>query len=246
MTRTAMPDALDVLAIFAHPDDAELLCGGALIKSADLGERTGVLDLTRGEMGSRGTPELRAQEAAAAAEIMGLAVRRNAELPDAQLVNNPEARARVATLLRELRPRTVVTHWLQGRHPDHRVAAALVRDACFLSGLTNFRAEGAPHRPMKVIHATAFREDADPPSFVVDITDQMERKLAAIAAYGSQFQGASQAGEVMPGGRRSLAEQIQAQCAAWGSRIRRPFGEPFRTVETMEATSLTALRVASF
>ena len=125
-----MPDALDVLAIFAHPDDAELVCGGALIKSADAGERTGVLDLTRGETGSRGTPELRAREAAAAAEIMGLAVRRNAELPDARLANGHDARVRVATLIRELRPRIVATHWIHGRHPDHRIAAELVHDAC--------------------------------------------------------------------------------------------------------------------
>ena len=241
-----MSDALDLLAIFAHPDDAELLCGGALIKSADRGERTGVLDLTRGEMGSSGTPELRAEEARAAAEIMGLAVRRNAGLPDGQLANDTPSRIRVATLLRELRPRTVVTHWVRGRHPDHRVASALVRDACFLAGLRNFPAEGAPHRPLKVVHATAFREDADPPTLVVDITEQMDRKLAAIQAYDSQFRGVSQAGEVMPGGRRALAEQIRARCAGWGSLIRRPYGEPFRTDETMEAEALTAVRVASF
>ncbi|MBT8403989.1 MAG: bacillithiol biosynthesis deacetylase BshB1 [Gemmatimonadetes bacterium] len=241
-----MTDALDVLAVFAHPDDAELICGGALIKSADAGERTGVVDLTRGEMGSRGTPETRAREAAAAAEIMGLAVRRNAGLPDARLANTHEARVRVAGLIRELRPRVVVTHWTAGRHPDHRVAAELVWDACFLAGLSRFDAPGERHRPLKLVHATAYREDADPPSFVVDITDQMDRKLRAIAAYDSQFEGARQAGGVFPGGSRALADQIRARAAVDGSRIRVAYGEPFRTCETMAAPTLGGLSVATF
>lgn len=241
-----MTDALDVLAVFAHPDDAELLCGGALIKSADAGERTGVLDLTRGEMGSRGTPELRAAEAAAAAEVLGLAVRRNAGLPDARLDNSHDARRRVATILRELRPRVVITHWTEGRHPDHRVAAQLAWDACFLAGLTNFDATGERHRPFKFVNATAFREDADPPSFVIDVTAQFERKLEAIRCYGSQFEGATQAGGVFPGGDRRLMDQLRARAAADGSRIRAAYGEPFRTRETLEATTLGSLRVATF
>jgi bacillithiol biosynthesis deacetylase BshB1 len=241
-----MKDALDVLGVFAHPDDAELLCGGALIKSADAGERTGVLDLTRGEMGSRGSPELRAREADAAAEILGLTVRRNVGLPDAHLVNSPAARARVAGILRELRPRVVITHWTHGRHPDHRIAAELVWDACFLAGLGNFDAPGERHRPTKLVHATAFREDADPPSFVVDITAQMDRKLAAIQAYGSQFDGVAQAGGVFPGGSRRLIDQIRARSAVDGSRIRVAYGEPFRTLETMEAPTLGTLSVATF
>lgn len=241
-----MTDALDVLAVFAHPDDAELLCGGALIKSADAGERTGIVDLTRGEMGSRGTPELRAREADAAAEILGLSVRRNVGLPDARLENSHDARRRVAGLIRELRPRVVVTHWVEGRHPDHRIAAELVRDACFLAGLTNFDAPGTRHRPLKLVHAIAFREDADPPSFVVDITGQMDRKLAAIRAYASQFDGAVQAGEVYPGGDRGLEEQIRSRCASYGSLVRAAFGEPFRTRETLEATTLGGLSVSTF
>ncbi len=241
-----MTDALDVLAIFAHPDDAELLCGGALAKSAAAGERTGILDLTRGEMGSRGSVELRAREAAAAAEVLGLAVRRNAGLSDARLENTVEARTRIAGIVRELRPRIVVTHWTEGRHPDHRVAAQLVWDACFLAGLKKFDAPGERHRPLKLVHATAFREDADPPSFVVDITAQIERKLEAIRAYGSQFTGVAQAGEVFPGGSRTLADQIRAQAAASGSRIRVAYGEPFRTRETNSVDTLGGLSVPSF
>lgn len=239
-------DALDVLAVFAHPDDAELLCGGALIRSADRGQRTGIVDLTRGEMGSRGTPELRAREAAAAAEVLGLAERRNAGLTDAHLENTPEARSIVAGLLRELRPRIVVTHWPVGRHPDHRIASQLVRDACYLSGLRNFDAPGEPFRPLKLVYATAFREDADPPSFVVDISDQVDRKLAAIHCYASQFDGATQAGEVFPGGDRPLADQIRAQAAHAGSRIRVAYGEPYRTLETMAVDTLGDLSVSTF
>ncbi|MEJ2538927.1 MAG: bacillithiol biosynthesis deacetylase BshB1 [Gemmatimonadota bacterium] len=237
---------LDVLAVMAHPDDAELLCGGALAKSAAAGERTGVLDLTRGELGSRGTPEIRAREAEAAAEILGLAVRRNAGLPDGHLENSSDARRVVAGLLRELRPRIVVTHWHRGRHPDHRACAELVRDAAFLSGLTNFPADGERHRPLKVVHATAFREDAAPPSFVVDISGHLDAKLRAIAAYESQFQGLTQAGEVFPGGERPLLDQIRAGLAHYGSLIRVAYGEPFRSTETLSWPTLGTLEVASF
>ncbi|MEX0980242.1 MAG: PIG-L family deacetylase, partial [Gemmatimonadota bacterium] len=162
-----MNDPLDVLAIMAHPDDAELLAGGALIRSAETGERTGVVDLTRGERGSAGTAELRDAEAARAADVMGLAVRRNAGLADSGLHNTDATRRVVVALIRELRPRIVVTHWTRGRHPDHRVAAELVYDSAFLAGLRNYDAPGDPHRPLKIVHATTFREDAGKPTFVV-------------------------------------------------------------------------------
>jgi len=241
-----MIEPLDVLAVMAHPDDAELLCGGALIRSADAGERTGVLDLTRGEAGSRGSAAIRAEEAAKAAGILGLAERRNAGLPDSSLQNTLDARRRVATILRELRPRVVVTHWRDGRHPDHRVAAQLTWDACFLAGLRNFDAGHDPFRPEKFVHATAFREDADPPTFVVDVTDQVDRKMAAVLAYESQFDGATQAGEIYPGGVRPLIEQARAGMAKDGSRIRVAYGEPFRTKETLAWDTLGTLPVASF
>lgn len=237
---------LDVLAVMAHPDDAELLCGATLAKCADRGLRTGVIDLTRGEAGTRGTPELRAQEAAAAAEVLGLRARRNAGLPDAQLVNNPAARRRVAELIRELRPRVVITHWTQGRHPDHRVAAELTRDACFLAGLRGLDAEGTAFRPFAVVHATAFREDAGPPSFVVDVTDWMDRKAEALACYGSQLEGITALGEVRSGGGRPLGDQIRSWMAAYGSLIRVAYGEPFRSEETLALDSPAALTVPTF
>jgi bacillithiol biosynthesis deacetylase BshB1 len=237
---------LDLLAIVAHPDDAELICGGSLLKSSEMGHLTGVLDLTRGETGSRGTPEIRAQEAKEAEEILGLHVRMNAGLPDSQIVNTPETRSRVAGLIRELQPRIVITHWINGRHPDHRATAELVYDAAFLAGLKNFDAPGDPFRPLKVIHALSFREDAEKPTFVVDISSQMDQKLKAIGAYGSQFGNTNQAGEVFPGGARSLDDQIRAQAARAGSLIRVAYGEPFWTRETMSVPILSDLTVSTY
>jgi len=239
-------EPLDILAVVAHPDDAELICGGSLIKSAAAGQRTGVLDLTRGETGSRGTPELRAKEAERAAEILGLAVRRTAGLPDSRIQNTPESRDVVAGFLRELRPRVVVTHWLHGRHPDHRATAELVYDAAFLAGLKNYGAPGVPFRPFKVIHALSFREDPQKPTFVVDISAEMDRKLEAIACYHSQFGAVVQAGEVFPGGDRSLEDQIRAQGARAGSLIRSAYGEPFWTRETLAVPTLVDLPVSTF
>lgn len=241
-----MIEPLDVLAVMAHPDDAEILCGGALLKSADAGERTGVLDLTAGEAGTRGTRESRAREAAAAAELLGLAERRCVGLPDAGLTNDRESRIVVAQAIRALRPRVVVTHWIEGRHPDHGAAARLARDASFLAGLRNFPAQGAPHRPQKVVYALAFREDPVKPTFVVDVSDQMERKLAALAAYGTQFRDTKGMGEVFPGGHRPFFEQVRAAHAVYGSLIRCAYGEPYWTEETTEAATLGGLTGITF
>ena len=241
-----MTEPLDVLAVMAHPDDAEIFCGGALIKSADGGERTGVLDLTAGEAASHGTVRSRAREASAAAEVLGLAVRRCAGLSDSDLCNNRESRIVVAGIIRALRPRVIVTHWSRGRHPDHRAAAALARDAAFLAGLRNFPAEGEPHRPEKVIYGLAFGEEAVKPTFVVDISDQIDRKIRALAAYGTQFEGKSGIGEVFPGGDRPVLDQIRHAHAAWGSLIRRAYAEPYWTDETTMVETLGGLTVSTF
>lgn len=240
------PEALDVLAIMAHPDDAELLCGGTLIKSAMRGKRVGVLDLTAGEMGSSGSASIRAREAAAAAAQMGLTERRCADLPDSALENDNESRHVVAEHLRVLRPRIVITHWKVGRHRDHRIASELVRDACFLSALKKLDAPGEPFRPDKLVYATAFREDADPPDFVVDVTEQIERKLDVVSLYTSQFEGATQAGEVFPGGERPILEQIRSKMAHYGSLIRVGYGEPFRVDEALEVDEISSLTVSTF
>ena len=237
---------LDLLAVMAHPDDAELLCGGTLIKSAGRGKRVGILDLTAGEMGSAGTAATRGREATAASGQIGLAARMCADLPDAQLVNDHHARLIVIAHLRALRPRIVITHWKTGRHRDHRIASELVRDACFLSGLRKIDLPSEPFRPSKLVYATAFREDAGPPDFVVDVTEQMERKLDVISLYKSQFDGVTQAGEVYPAGERPLLEQIRAKMGHYGSLIRVRYGEPFRVDEAMEVDEITNLGVSTY
>ncbi len=241
-----MTEPLDILAIVAHPDDAELLCGGSLSKAAARGDRVGILDLTRGEAASAGSVETREQEAARSTEVMGLAVRRNAELRDSGLINDDASRSVVVELIRELRPKVIVTHWREGRHPDHRVAAKLAYDAAFLSALKNYDAPGDAHRTDKVVHCLLFRENAPPPSFVVDITDHLETKLAALACFESQFSGKTAAGEVFGAGDRPLEDQIRSQCAHHGSRIRRAYGEPFWTREAVALESLGSDGVSAF
>ncbi|MGD2045450.1 MAG: bacillithiol biosynthesis deacetylase BshB1 [Gemmatimonadota bacterium] len=241
-----MTESLDLLAVMAHPDDAELLCGGTLIKSAKLGKRVGVLDLTSGEMGSSGSADIRTREAGQAAEVMGLAERRCAGLPDAQLENDHASRLVVAGILRELRPRVVVTHWRVGRHRDHRIACELVRDACYLSGLRRLEVEGRPFRPRKVVYATAYREDADPPDLVVDVTDEMDVKLEALSSYTSQFEGISGIGEVFPAGNRPIFDQIRAKMAHYGSLIRVEYGEPFRVDEPFAVDDLSDMSVSTY
>ena len=235
--------SVDVLAIGPHPDDAELLCGGTLARCADQGHRTGVLDLTRGEAGTRGSPELRATEAAAASRILGVHVRLNAELPDAGIKNDRDTREHIVGLLRELTPRVVILPFLRGRHPDHRLAAELCRDACFLSGLARY-GSGSTHRPHKLLYAMAFREDPIKPTFVVDITEQFGRKMEAIRSYSSQFEGAQQGGEAFPTGQ-SLYDLVEGQSRHYGSLIRRGYGEPFYTEETVEIEDVAGMRVRS-
>lgn len=241
-----MSEPLDLLAIVAHPDDAELLCGGSLIRAADAGHRTGVLDLTGGEAGTAGTADLRAREAARAAEIMGLAVRRSAELPDGALEADTHARHRVAEIIRELRPDTLVLMWPEGRHPDHRAASQLGYDAAFVAGLRRAPLRGDPFRPRKVVYAQSYREHAGKPTFVVDISEQMDRKLEAVFAYASQFEGKTGMGEVYPGGARDLRDQLRVHAAYYGGLIRAAYGEPYRTRETVRVEGLVGLDVATF
>jgi len=237
---------VDLLAVAAHRDDAELTCGGTLAKAARAGHRVGILDLTQGETGTLGSAELRGKEAARAAEVLGVQVRRNAGLGDARLHNDDPSRERLVALLRELRPRAVILPFPVGRHPDHRIASELARDACYLAGLTRYApGDGlAPHRPRKILYALAYREDPVKPSFVVDVTDTFETKLQAIRCYASQFDGATAAGEIFPTGQ-DLYELIRVQSAHYGSLIRRPYGEPYFTPETMEVQDVLSLGVQS-
>jgi bacillithiol biosynthesis deacetylase BshB1 len=237
--------AVDVLAIAAHRDDVELTCGGTLLRAADLGRRTAVVDLTQGEMGTRGSAALRAAEAARAASVLGLAARENLALPDAGITNTPATREALARLIRRFRPQVVIAPSPWARHPDHRVAAELVRDACFVAGLARIAPDVPRHRPRKVIHAIAYREDPVKPTFVVDVSDVFERKMEAIRCYGSQFDEATQAGEVYPTGE-PLYDVVRHQGAHYGSLIRARYGEPFFTHETMRVDDVAALEVSTF
>jgi len=241
-----MPD-LDLLAIAPHPDDAELICGGTLARAVRAGRQVGILDLTKGEMGSRGTSEVRAEEAVEAAAVLGITERESLGIPDAAIANTQQTRRRLVAALRRLRPRVVIAPAPApfGRHPDHREAAELIRDAVFLSGLARFDTSTPPFRPHKVVHAITFREDFVRPTFVVDITDTFEAKLEAIRCFASQFAGATQAGEVYPNGE-PLLDMIRHHCAHYGSLIRVQYGEPFFTTETMRVDDVTTLEVSTF
>jgi bacillithiol biosynthesis deacetylase BshB1 len=235
---------VDLLAIAAHRDDVELTCAGTLLKAKDAGYRTGILDLTAGESGTRGSAELRAAEAGRAAEILGVAERRNAGLRDAHLQNDEASRRLVIAEIRHFAPRVVILPFAVGRHPDHRIASELGRDACFLAGLAKYDAPGQPHRPHKILYALSYREDPVKPTFVVDISSQFERKLAAIRCYASQFDGARAAGEIFPTGQ-DLYSLVEVQNAHYGSLIRCRYGEPFFTHETLAVEDVIALGVQS-
>jgi len=235
---------IDLLAIAAHRDDVELTCAGTLIKTARAGYRTGVVDLTAGETGTRGDAATRAQEAAAAATVMGVSERLNAGLPDAHLHNTDETRRVVVGLIRRLRPRVVILPFPVGRHPDHRIASELGRDACFLAGLAKYDAEGAAHKPEKILYALAYREDPVKPTFVVDISAEFETKMQAIRCYASQFDAVDSAGEIFPTGQQ-LYQLIRTQNAHYGSLIRAAYGEPFMTSETVRVDDVVTMGVQS-
>jgi N-acetylglucosamine malate deacetylase 1 len=234
----------DILAIAAHRDDVELTCAGTLLKAVDAGYRTAILDLTEGETGTRGSAALRAEEAERATKILGVAERRNAGLPDAHLKNSDETRRVIVEHIRHFAPRLVILPFPVGRHPDHRIASELGRDACYLAGLARYDAGGTPHRPHKLLYALSYREDPLKPTFVVDISAQFERKLAAIKCYASQFDGAKAAGEIFPTGQ-DLYSLVETQNAHYGSLIRKRYGEPFFTHETLEVDDVVKLGVSS-
>ena len=180
---TVVPE-LDLLAIAAHPDDVEQTCGGTLIKAAEAGYRTGALDLTAADMGSRGSPEVRLREAQTAARHLLLAWRGNLGMPDARLENTLAARMSLAAEIRRLRPRVVIVPYWEARHPDHYRAGEMAYEACFLAGLRKLDPSSEPHRPFKIVYASLYANVA--PTFVVDISDQFDRRMEALLSYESQ------------------------------------------------------------
>jgi bacillithiol biosynthesis deacetylase BshB1 len=232
---------IDVAAVCAHTDDAELVMGGTLAKEAAGGRRVALVDLTRGEAGSRGTPETRAAEAAEAARILGAVHRESLGLPDARLQVTPEQRDPVVEVVRRLRPRVVLLqHWRQ-RHPDHAAASRIVYDACFLAGLRNYRPDlGPAFRPVKLVYAVTMTEAMDiTPSFVVDVTELWETKLRAISAFVSQFTPAP--GETAPLPLDHFKEAVELAGRRHGQRIGVRYGEGFVTREPLAVADLLEL-----
>jgi N-acetylglucosamine malate deacetylase 1 len=232
---------VDVLAIAAHPDDVEQTCGGTLLRMAEMGYRSGVLDLTAGDMGTRGTPEERLTESEAAARHLQLAWRGNLRLPDARLENSFAARTALALKLRELRPCVVILPYWQARHPDHYRAGELGYEACFLAGLKKLDPQSEPHRPFKILYSSLYADVK--PSFIVDISAQFDRRMAALFSYVSQYAGGEGAG-LFPG-EQEIRERLGAIARFYGNLIGVRYGEPFVVKEAMEVNDIMAMSVRS-
>jgi bacillithiol biosynthesis deacetylase BshB1 len=230
--------SLDVLALAAHPDDVEQTCGGTLVKMAEMGYRTGVLDLTAGDMGTRGTPEQRIAESEIAGQHMLLKWRGNLHFPDARLENTIAARMTVAMKIRELKPRVVILPYWEARHPDHYRTAEIGFEACFLAGLKKLDEYSEAHRPFKIIYSSIYAEVK--PSFIVDISTQFERRMTALLSYASQY------GETMEGGalfpkEREIRERLGAVARFYGNLIGAKYGEPFVVKEAMQIDDIVTM-----
>jgi bacillithiol biosynthesis deacetylase BshB1 len=234
---------VDLLAIAAHPDDVEQTCGGTLLRMAEQGYRTGILDLTAGEMGSRGDPETRLAEAEAAGHAMQLCFRANLRLPDTRLVNCVEYREKLAREIRKLRPRTVIIPYWEARHPDHYHAGAIAFDASFLAGLRKLDPASEPHRPFKVVYSSMYASVA--PTFVVDITQQFERRMEALFCYRSQY-GSQETGAHLFPEQAEIRERLSGIARFYGNLIGVRYGEPFVVKETMRVDDVVSLPVRTF
>jgi N-acetylglucosamine malate deacetylase 1 len=253
-----MSAPLDILAIAAHRDDVEQTCGGTLLKASQRGQITGILDLTKGEMGTRGTAEDREREANDAAKILGVTWRRALDIPDGRVENTWENRLNVASVIRETRPRVIILPYWKGRHPDHYTASILGYEACFLAGLKKLdphRALGsqpsdisdqtsdlAPHRPFKIIYATLYYDIR--PTFVVDISDQFEGKFASILAYKSQFSDQEAGKDLFPA-HDEIRARVDSMARFYGALGGVTHGEPFLQKEVGLVDDLLAIPVKS-
>jgi LmbE family N-acetylglucosaminyl deacetylase len=292
---------LDILAIAAHRDDVEQTCGGTLLKMAQRGHRTGILDLTQGEMGTRGTAEDRAREAAEAAKILCVSWRHALDIPDGRVENTWENRLKVARVLREQRPRVVILPYWEGRHPDHYTASVLGYEACFLAGLAKLAVspqaaavshqpsgvspqpsavseEGAsagaspnagavvgghgfsraesnspkdaasaagailPHRPFKIIYATLYYDIR--PTFVVDITEELEARFQSVMAYKSQFSDQEAGKDIFPA-HAEIRSRMEAMARYYGMLAGVTYAEPFLQKEVGLVEDLTLIPVKS-
>ncbi len=235
---------LDLLAIAAHPDDVELSCGGTILRMAQQGYNTGILDLTAGEMGTRGTREIRATEAAAAGKILQLAWRGILGVPDSDVQASRENKLMLATKIRELRPKTVILPYWEARHPDHYNASTLGYEGCFLAGLRQLPVEGEPFRPFKVLYSTSYATVR--PTFVVDITEQYEQRREAILAYGSQFRPkVEQKKDGLHLGLDELEGEMNQLARHYGQMIGVKYGEGFLIKELMKVNDVVKMEVRS-
>lgn len=234
---------LDVLAVAAHPDDIEQTCGGALLRMAAQGYRTGALDLTAGDMGTRGTPELRIEESRAAARALGLSFRENLRMPDARLENTLPLRMTLMAVLRRLKPRVLILPYWDARHPDHYVASHLGFEAAFLGGIRKMDGQSEPHRPFKVVYASMYANVT--PSFVVDITGEFERRMESLFAYESQYGPVGAGSELFPS-REEIYDRLRSIARFYGNLIGAKYGEPYVVKETFRVDDLVTLGVRSF
>jgi bacillithiol biosynthesis deacetylase BshB1 len=233
---------IDILALAAHRDDVEQTCAGTLLKMAERGHRTGILDLTQGEMGTRGTMEDRAREAADAARILKVSWREALDIPDGRVENTWENRMKVAGVLRNQRPRVLILPYWEGRHPDHYTASTLGYEAAFLSGLAKLPVGGSPHRPFKIIYASLYRDVR--PTFVVDITDQFETRLAALMAYKSQFDDQEAGSNIFPA-HKEIRTRVESMARYYGMLGGVTYAEPFIQKEVGLVDDVMALPVKS-
>ncbi len=233
---------LDLLALAAHRDDVEQTCAGTLLKMAERGYRTGILDLTQGEMGTRGTSEDRAREAAEAARILKVSWRHALDIPDGRVENTWENRLKVVGVLREQRPRVLILPYWEGRHPDHYTASVLGYEAAFLSGLAKLPMEGSAHRPFKIIYASLYRDVR--PTFVVDITDQFETRMASLMAYKSQFTD-QQAGSGIFPAQKEIRARVESMARYYGMLGGVTYAEPFVQKEVGLVEDVMAIPVKS-
>jgi bacillithiol biosynthesis deacetylase BshB1 len=233
---------LDLLALAAHRDDVEQTCAGTLLKMAERGYRTGILDLTQGEMGTRGTMEDRTREAAEAARILKVSWRHALDIPDGRVENTWENRRKVARVLREQRPRVLILPYWEGRHPDHYTASILGYEAAFLSGLAKLPLEGSAHRPFKIIYASLYRDVR--PTFVVDITDQFETRFAALMAYKSQFTDQEAGSGIFPA-QKEIRARVESMARFYGMMGGVTYAEPFVQKEVGLVEDVMAIPVKS-
>lgn len=232
----------DVLAIAAHRDDVEQTCGGTLLRMRSMGGSTAILDLTRGEAGTRGTAEERAAEARKAAGILGVAWRDALDIPDGRVENTYESRVKIVEVLRRVRPRVVILPYGAGRHPDHYTTATLGYEACFLSGLAKVETGTAPHRPYKIVYASLYADVR--PSFVVDITSVIEERHKALMAYGSQYAN-QQAGSGLFVPEEEIRERTFSVARHYGLLAGVRYAEPFVQKEVGMVDDLTLIPVQS-